>query len=538
MAKLKPSDLPEDVRNEPFRSAEITFFDAAKYLPQNWFVLYGVTWYLKVKNNTWSEGEADFVIISPETGIVVIEIKGGRIGRDDAGWYSVDRNDEKHRIKDPALQAAQCKHNLLRYIRNIPGFSDRFLPARHMVCFPNVSENDAPNLIELPREMQILSEDFATLDRAILDFSNRNYDTDSDGKNTRLTPKECSKIVNILKPNFDCPNRWSVQAHKQDVIMNELTEDQSYLWNIIEGNNRVSLSGPAGSGKTIMALKLIDSIIKNGGTVLVLLPSIALQYYYRAVIKNSQMVTRSYNTDNMDFQKDDKVYSLVVIDEAQDISEDQWLRLYEEYRIEDALRFLCIFDSNQRLTKQGMLCPMEHLIPLRLSKVLRNTRQIGEFSTKFYSGDKECMIVGPDGPQVQYSGLPTAEQIHHEILSLIEHYVFDEGFDYSDIVVLFTDNKKNAFKKEINKGNRLGITFRGIPGFEHSYAHKAPIILAESVYRFRGLESKVVILTGLDGLDSAIMENACYIGASRARNVLHIVAEDSTVVALKKRGIC
>ena len=382
MAKLKPSELPEEIRNEPFRRAEISFFDAAKNLPQNWFVLYGVTWYLKIKNNTWSEGEADFVIISPETGIVVVEIKGGRIGRDDVGWYSIDRNDEKHRIKDPALQAAQCKHNLLRYIKSISDFTNRFLPARHMVCFPNISENDAPNLIEIPREMQILAEDFDHLEQVILNFSARNYDN-SNGINKKLTPGECSKIANILKPNFDCPNRWSIQAHKQDIIMNELTEDQSYLWDIIEDNNRILLSGPAGSGKTILALKLINSIIERGGTVLVLLPSVALQYYYRAVINSERMITKSYNTDSLDLQYDDTIYSLVVIDEAQDISEDRWLSLFEEYNIESAHKFLCVFDSNQRLSKQGILCPMEYLIPLKLSKVLRNTKQIENFQQNF-----------------------------------------------------------------------------------------------------------------------------------------------------------
>lgn len=130
MARLRPKELPEDIRREPFRGAEVSFFDAAKNLPDSWHILYGVTWYLRVRNNSWSEGEADFVLLSPEDGIVVVEVKGGRIGRNDEGWYSIDRNDELHRIKDPALQAANCKHNLLRYIKENSHFASRILPAR------------------------------------------------------------------------------------------------------------------------------------------------------------------------------------------------------------------------------------------------------------------------------------------------------------------------------------------------------------------------------------------------------------------------
>ncbi len=533
MAKLRPSELPEEVRREPFRRSEIMFYDYARLLPDNWFVLYGVTWYVRVRNNSWSEGEADFVILSPETGLVVIEIKGGRIGRDDKGWYSVDRNQETHRIKDPALQAANCKHNLLRCIREKENFSSRFIPARHMVCFPNVSEKDSPILIDVPREMQILSEDFNHLKNHILEFANRNYDA-IDLKNSKLTPRECSEIADILKPNFDCPNRWSTQAHKQEIIMDALTDEQSYLWEIMGDNDRMALYGPAGSGKTILALKLIKQVVKNGGSALALLPSVALQHYYSASIQSDKLTVSSYQ--RLEGQSYDKnIYSLIVIDEAQDLSEDEWLVLYEMFRIQESKKLVCVFDSNQKLKSFGQSCPIENLIPLRLSKILRNTKQIGEFSSKFFSGDRPCTVVGPNGAKVQFTTIEDSSNISDEISKLIAHYVFEEGFNYSDIAILFADNEKTKFKKIANHGNSIGVSFRSSKGFNTSYVHKSPIVIAESVFSFRGLESKIVILTGLDNLKSQIKDAACYIGISRARNILHIIAEPATVKALQKR---
>lgn len=397
-----------------------------------------------------------------------------------------------------------------------------------MVCFPDVSEKDAPILIEVPREMQILAEDFSNLAEHIIAFANRNYDSPG-STNYRLTPRECSDIVNLLKPNFDCPNRWSTQAAKQNTIMNQLTDEQAYLWDIIEGNDRLSLSGPAGSGKTILAFKLIKSLVDINKPVLALLPGAPLMQYYLATIDNKNLHVASYSSHDASEEEDSIKYSLVVVDEAQDISEDDWLALYEQYNIESAEKFLCIFDSNQRLHPYGLSCPMENLIPLRLTKVLRNTKQIGSFSSQFYSGDKKISVVGPSGPKVQYTVLPSLDSLIDILVDLIRHYVFDEGFDYSDIVVLSADNKKNRAKDQGNQGNALGVSFRSAKTYVTSYTHKDPFVIFESVYRYRGLESKVVILTGIDNLKDDIRDNACYVGASRARNVLHVVASSQTI---------
>ena len=206
MAKLRPIELSEEVLNDPFRQSEVRFFEACKSLPDTWTVLHGVTWY-----NSQSEGEADFVIVSPDTGIVIVEVKGGGIGRDEKGWYSINRNEEKHYIRDPYLQAKNCKYNLLKFLKGYSCFKDRHLPARHMICFPNVLRRNSIDLIDLPRETQILFEDLTDLQSSILNFAKRKYDN----IHRQLSNEDCLKIVEILKPNFDIPNNESLQTANQ-----------------------------------------------------------------------------------------------------------------------------------------------------------------------------------------------------------------------------------------------------------------------------------------------------------------------------------
>lgn len=532
MAKMRPIELPLEVRNEPFRKSEILVYDALSRLSDSYNVLYGVTWYLKIRNNTWSEGEADFVVVAPNVGIVIIEVKGGRIGRDEEGWYSVDRNDEKHRIKDPTLQASNCKHKLIECIKKEPEFSDRFIPARHMVCFTNVLEEDAPTLIDTPREMQILANDLDNIEEHIVNFANRDYDGVS---SVPLSPAECSKIVNILKPNFDCPNRWSLQAERQNRIMDSLTEEQSNIWNMLDDNDRIAITGPAGSGKTVLALKYIKKCLAENLKVLAILPSKSLCDYYKHSVNSDKLITITQSYENIN--NGEGCYDVVVIDESQDLSEDDWLTLYDNYNIESSIKLLCVFDSNQKLRSKGNFCPLEKLIKVKLSRVIRNTKEIAEFSSKFYSSDIETLIVGPKGLNVQFTEIDDSsdEQVVPEVIA---HYVLEEGFDYSDIVVLFANDEKTKFKKNANNnGNKYGISFRSYTGDIGSYSYKNPIVLTESVFRFRGLESKIIILVGLDKALEKEKNNACYIGASRARNILHIVATKKTIKELKKNSI-
>jgi superfamily I DNA/RNA helicase len=144
------------------------------------------------------------------------------------------------------------------------------------------------------------------------------------------------------------------------------------------------------------------------------------------------------------------------------------------------------------------------------------------------------LVVGPNGEKIQYSAVSTSDDLENTILKIIRHYVFVEGFEYSDIVVLFGDRGKNAFKKAINnKQNSLGVSFRSLRSTYDSYTHKTGIIVADSVYSYRGLENKVVILTGIDGVLEEEDLNICYVGASRARNILHIVATPETIESIQ-----
>jgi Nuclease-related domain len=74
-------------------------------------------------DRTRKDAGAVFVIVDPERGVLVVEVKGGRIDFD-AGlgqWYSTGRSG-RHAIKGPFRQATAQKH-ALTYLRDDPRLS-------------------------------------------------------------------------------------------------------------------------------------------------------------------------------------------------------------------------------------------------------------------------------------------------------------------------------------------------------------------------------------------------------------------------------
>src|SRR5262249_55031294 len=72
-------------------------------LSDGWTVLQSVSWLQRRPGDAASDGEADFVLVHPALGGLILEVKGGEIRFDSATgcWFSRDRRGVAHEIKDP-----------------------------------------------------------------------------------------------------------------------------------------------------------------------------------------------------------------------------------------------------------------------------------------------------------------------------------------------------------------------------------------------------------------------------------------------------
>ena len=103
MAKIFP-DI-ERTRVVFSSAAEEQFYSQAKTtLTGGWIVFYSCTLSTMEGDDGLKDNEIDFVCYHPSYGIVVVEVKGGRIRFDaqTSKFYSVNRHNETFEIKDPS----------------------------------------------------------------------------------------------------------------------------------------------------------------------------------------------------------------------------------------------------------------------------------------------------------------------------------------------------------------------------------------------------------------------------------------------------
>ena len=121
MCRMFPELLSREEKKEISSSAEIKLYEVFKNsLDDKWTVFYNVAWLGKALGDEPEDGEADFIIAHPDKGILIIEVKGGGIKYDGncKKWYSIDKNQVEHQIKNPFDQAKKSKYALLNKIKS------------------------------------------------------------------------------------------------------------------------------------------------------------------------------------------------------------------------------------------------------------------------------------------------------------------------------------------------------------------------------------------------------------------------------------
>ena len=160
-----------------------------------------------------------------------------------------------------------------------------------------------------------------------------------------------------------------------------------------------------------------------------------------------------------------------------------------------------------------------------LGRVIRNTRQIGEFTGRFFRDDARAPdFAGPDGAPVKELLVSPKDDLAASVAEYILHLVRVDGFDFRDVVVLSASHTGRMIRTQ----NAAGLSFR-LLSVEWELGRKHPMVVCGTVATFRGLESPVVILTDMNDLMRDDLVEACYVGMSRARHLLAIAGTEDTL---------
>jgi len=256
---MLPPRFPGGAQGEPW--SERQTYNAFQQLDDRWTVLYSVAWQSK-RHGKEGDGEADFVLIHPDYGILVVEVKGGsRIDLVEGEWFS-ERRGQMVSIKNPFDQATDSKHYLGRWLsERIAGFQGA-AHIGHFVVFPaHTQEGDlgpgGPRAIICDRTD--LGRPVASLERIGNHWANR-----------RLTSDQINQVVKELRPTVSIRRFLRDGVEEVTRELEALTDEQIRALRILRLQRRVTIRGAAGTGKTVLATARARELDRQGYRTLLL----------------------------------------------------------------------------------------------------------------------------------------------------------------------------------------------------------------------------------------------------------------------------
>jgi hypothetical protein len=263
---VSPQLIPEQPSFGESGRAERTVWEALRdQLPGEAVLFHS----LSLKERT-QDYEADLLVGWPGVGLAVIEVKGGLVSRERGQWYQSDRAG-KHPIDDPVGQAEDFRHVLHRYLlARAPDLA--VARSAHLVAFPYTAVPDGWEAPGCPRPLVIGSSELrraAGLVRGAVE---------SFGTGRRplaaVTP-----LVELLEGAL--PGQMSLlslaEEHEQRV--DQMTRDQAAILRVLRHQRRLKVLGPAGTGKTWLALEQARRLATLGERVALVCYSRGLARY-------------------------------------------------------------------------------------------------------------------------------------------------------------------------------------------------------------------------------------------------------------------
>lgn len=527
MAVFIPSIKPEDFNNS---YGEKKVYEALRTLSDKYTVFYSFEWV--GINESRTIGEADFIILHPEKGILVIEVKSGEIEYKDLQWIQTNTVTRYSKRIYPLEQARKSQFEILDRLRKADlGFK---LP---MMCycawFPSVEMPDQSKLPaaapkEIVLDIKSLDNPEAALDQCYSYWMSK-YSA------VVLTNYQFQQVVATLCPYFHVVPKLKTKVEETETSYIQLTNQQTRLLDFLEEQKTAVIHGLAGTGKTVLAVEKAKWLSKQNESVLFLcynsflkeslkqnnvIPNVSfhnvhsLAYEVMGETQGSLEDVVSEFADYLEivFDQHSWVYKNIIVDEGQDIDERLLNRLYELVKQKGGC-FYVFYDRNQLILRKEAPRWIENAeCRLVLHKNCRNTAEIFKTSCSVMGlSDISFNEVHGETPMGQlYSTTKDLE----EITSRFIRRVIAEGLNPEDIVVLTAKTIESSW---LSPDKAYG----GVP---MATSREPGKILFTTIRKFKGLEAKAILIVDVSmaSLEKEEYRRLLYVGSSRAMDLLSI----------------
>ncbi len=541
---MSPSDVApglyprEGIRYRAPESERRVFKALQGSLPAGWYAWHS----LKLCADRRDYTEADFVIASPTCGILILEVKGGAIRKENGAWFQ----NESVMPSSPLDQA----HRFMRILRRRFCGQNLSYPGIGLAaCFPDTPVDAGLTQDDLAGKV-IGSESLPFLDRILEDIFKRTVSirrTIDIGWIAALHQMWCESWI---------PDRKLSRRRKEDdEVRLGLDREQMRILDLAGENDRVIIQGMPGTGKSILAMEMARREAAKGRRVLVLCFTESLGLELARHLKDPNITATSIGSLALALlreqgreiieeytpefweplmleasatlsTRDADHWDTIIIDEAQDMGVNAWAFI-EACADEKSRKWIFSDPSQSAFPGRSIPAPIERSsTKLILNRIYRCPPSIQALAAAC-SGEQPDLILISEGVDAGVIKLVVGSPGGVETTIRAEiHGLLRDGFSRTEIAVLslrgLTCPENIVFRQSIG-GERV---------YRASDPKSAGKLICETFIRFKGLERPAIIVTDLRLVTNKLLSRLL-IAATRATSVLRVVDERDALLAVQ-----
>lgn len=238
---------------------------------QDWIVLHSLD---IAHHRRQVSGEADFVIIVPGKGVLCLEVKACRhVRRENGLWFYGDAAHPDSR--GPFKQASGAMHSIRQHLLSrAPALAPVLFWSAVIFPYLNFSiRADEWHSWQVIDAGQFRTRPIARIVEGVLDRA-RNFLSQHpaakwfDAQSLVPTLEQGRAIADLLRPSFEFFESPKSREHRLQEQLRFYTSEQFTALDAMEVNRRVVFCGPAGTGKTVLAVEAARRSAAAGRRVL------------------------------------------------------------------------------------------------------------------------------------------------------------------------------------------------------------------------------------------------------------------------------
>jgi len=538
---IYPEYFPEERAQE---HAERKVFDRLKELSDRYDIFYSkrfVTDGVEKK----AEFEVDFIVAIPEKALICIEVKGGLIQYSGAtdSWTQNGRK----LTKRPDGQATAAAHGLVKTFQKHIGQ----MAVGWALCFPDCQVAGTSGFPPSIQEAQVIDEQSLLYTDQALDalFS---FIRQQHAHREGVRRWEYAAFKKSLLRDLGFVSLMSTRIKRANQQFVRLEQSQIELFQSVASNQHIVVSGPAGSGKTLLAKTVAQDWLNQGKRVLLMCYNRTLANKLRYEFDRNEdrievttfhslarKVITAYYPDWWGDQDSSaegfwelevpakleecmpyyqERYDALIVDEGQDFKEFWYELIFGLIPTEG--RRLIFLDEMQNIFGHFTELPQaKDFSRFHLQKNCRNSKTIVSFLSELMGVEVQSFDDSPEGSEVTVRNFECGREQRAFVLDEVKHLVEEHKLSPVQILILLNSPKAESCLAGISS-----IGSFAFEGLDRKGRMSDDAIKYTTIGTFKGLEADVVFVVDVQLAPLVSNKMNIYTQASRARHKLHILS--------------